>query len=121
MAETMTMNRVIHAAVRRDLDRLATALATARDTTRAGDLQRAYAHLHAQLKHHHEQEDRHVFPVLGSLGVDTALITEMDDEHHAMSDALDSTAVLMQRYAGTGSGDETTADLAGTQKNQEVA
>lgn len=122
MAETMTMNRVIHAAVRRDLDRLATALATARDgdTTRAGDLHRAYAHLHAQLKHHHEQEDRHVFPVLGSLGVDTALITEMDDEHHAMSDALDSTAVLMQRYAGTGSAADAAAALASVEKTRAV-
>ena len=111
MAETMTMNRVIHAAVRRDLDRLSTALGTARDgdTTRARDLHRAYAHLRAQLKHHHEQEDRYVFPALRRLGIDTSLIEEMDGEHHAMSDALQTTASLMQRYADTGSADDAAA------------
>ncbi len=105
MAATMTMNVVIHGAVRRDLDRLATALATAPDgdVARAGDLQRAYAHLHGQLKHHHEQEDQHVFPALRRLGIDPALLEEMDSEHEAMSDALDLTAASMQRYAVTGS------------------
>ena len=93
MAETMTMNRVIHAAVRRDLDRLSSALGAVRDgdTTRARALQRAYANLHRELTHHHEQEDRHVFPALARLGVDTSLIATMDDEHHAMSEALAET------------------------------
>jgi hemerythrin-like domain-containing protein len=110
MAATMTMNVVIHGAVRRDLDRLATALENARDgdVERAGDLHRAYAHLHGQLKHHHEQEDRLVFPALGRLGIDPTLLEEMDSEHEAMSDALDDTAAAMQRYAVTGS----TADAA---------
>jgi hemerythrin-like domain-containing protein len=105
MASTMTMNQVIHGAVRRDLDRLAAALGTAPDgdVGRAGDLQRAYAHLHSQLKHHHEQEDRHVFPALRRLGIDPALLEEMDSEHEAMSDALDGAASAMQRYAVTGS------------------
>jgi hemerythrin-like domain-containing protein len=111
MAATMTMNRVIHGAVRRDLDRLATALTTARDgdVARAGDLHRAYAHLHGQLKHHHEQEDQLVFPALTRLGIDPALLEEMDDEHEAMSDALDETAATMQRYAVTGSADDAAA------------
>ncbi len=52
--------------------------------------------LHAELKHHHEQEDEIVFPALERLGIDAALIEEMDAEHAAMSDALDSTAKLMQ-------------------------
>lgn len=110
MAESMTMNRVIHSAVRRDLDRLAAALAVAPDgdRARAGDLRRAYAHLHAQLKHHHEQEDELVFPALSRLGIDTLLLEEMDSEHVAMAEALDSTATLMEQYAGTGS----TADAA---------
>ncbi len=57
------MNRVIHAAVRRDLGRLASALAAAPDgdRARARQLGVAYAHLHDQLKHHHEGEDTHVF------------------------------------------------------------
>ena len=115
MAETMSMNRVIHAAVRRDLDRLARALTTAPDgdTARARDLQRAYANLHGQLKHHHEQEDRHVFPALGRFGVDTALLEDMDEEHHAMSDALTATAAAMGTYAASGSAaDAATARLS---------
>jgi hemerythrin-like domain-containing protein len=105
MAEPMTMNRVIHAAVRRDLQRLADALDAAPDgdRERALDLQRAYANLHGQLKHHHEQEDQHVFPALRTLGIDTALLEDMDGEHHAMSDALETMATAMQRYAETGS------------------
>lgn len=111
MSETMTMNQVIHGAVRRDLDRLADALGSARDgdTERAGDLHRAYAHLHAQLKHHHEQEDRLVFPALSRLGVDTSLIDDMDGEHHAMSDALATTATAMRQYAATGASTDAAA------------
>ncbi len=123
MAETMTMNRVIHAAVRRDLDRLATALEAApdRDTKRAGDLQRAYVNLHTQLKHHHEQEDRYVFPALRRLGIDTSLIEEMDGEHHAMSDALQTTASLMQRYADTGSAADAAAARTSVEDTRAVA
>ena len=104
MAETMTMNRVVHAAVRRDLDRLARALATAPDgdAARARDLQRAYLNLHTQLKHHHEQEDRHVFPALSRFGIDTALLADMESEHHAMSESLAATAAAMAQYAATG-------------------
>lgn len=105
MAGNMSMNTVIHDAVRRDLKRLATALASATDgdKARAGDLQRAYANLHTQLTHHHEQEDALIFPALSRLGVDLTLIGEMEDEHHAMSDALGMSAVAMQQYAATGS------------------
>ena len=122
MAATMTMNQVIHGAVRRDLDRLAAALATARDgdVARAGDLQRAYAHLHGQLKHHHEQEDQHVFPALGRLGIDTTLLEEMDSEHEAMSDALDETAAAMQLYAVTGSTADATSARAELERTRAV-
>ena len=56
----MTMNHVIHNAVRRDLGRLTAALGSAPDgdKERARDLQRAYENLHAQLTHHHESEDK---------------------------------------------------------------
>jgi hypothetical protein len=65
----MTMNRVIHAAVRRDLARLESALAAAADgdLARANQLHVAYANLHRQLKHHHEGEDAYVFPFLERL------------------------------------------------------
>ena len=47
MTEPITMNRVIHDAVRRDLTRLSTALDRARDTdrARAAELDRAYTFL----------------------------------------------------------------------------
>jgi len=122
MAETMTMNRVIHAAVRRDLDRLSSALGAVRDgdTTRARALQRAYANLHRELKHHHEQEDRHVFPALARLGVDTSLISTMDDEHHAMSGALTETAGAMETYAASGSAADAAAARASVERTTVV-
>lgn len=105
MAEQLTMNRVIHAAVRRDLTRLDAALGAVRDgdTRRAQQLQRAYAALHEQLAHHHQQEDAIVFPALQRLGIDATLVGEMDSEHHAMAEALDETATVMRRYATSGS------------------
>jgi hemerythrin-like domain-containing protein len=122
MASTMTMNQVIHGAVRRDLDRLAAALETAPDgdVTRAGDLQRAYTHLHGQLKHHHEQEDQHVFPALRRLGIDPTLLEEMDGEHEAMADALQGTAAAMQRYGVTGSAADASSARAELERTRAV-
>jgi hemerythrin-like domain-containing protein len=101
----MTMNRVIHAAVRRDLARLELALESAPDgdRARAAQLQRAYANLFDELKHHHEAEDRWVFPMMSKLVDDQALLAEMDAEHHAMAEALAETAGAMQRFATSGS------------------
>jgi DUF438 domain-containing protein len=122
MRQDMSMNRVIHNAVRRDLGRLATALGSARDSDvgRARDLQRAYDNLHAQLTHHHKAEDAHVFPALRRLGVDPVLINEMDGEHEAMADALGSTAGLMQRYAGTGSAADAAAARSSVEQTRQV-
>ncbi len=119
---TMTMNRVIHSAVRRDLDRLATALRSAADgdTSRARALQAAYVQVHAQLRHHHEQEDTLVFPALGRLGVDTVLIGEMADEHQAMSDALGRTAGAMNAYAVTGAASDAAAARASVEDTRVV-
>jgi hemerythrin-like domain-containing protein len=101
----MTMNRVIHAAVRRDLRRLESALATAPDgdLARARQLQVAYAHLHEQLKHHHEGEDAHVFPFLARVEGASELVEVMETEHQAMADALTAVQAAMDTYAATGS------------------
>jgi hemerythrin-like domain-containing protein len=122
MAETMSMNHVIHGAVRRDLDRLAVALETAPDGDhrRATDLQRAYAHLQAQLTHHHEQEDQLVFPALSRLGIDAALLADMDSEHQAMSRALAETATAMSRYAATASAADAAAARTSLGNTREV-
>ncbi len=99
------MNRVIHAAVRRDLSRLESALAAAPDgdRARAQQLQVAYANLHDQLKHHHEGEDTHVFPFLARVEGAQELVEVMETEHQAMADALASAHTAMDSYASTGS------------------
>lgn len=102
------MNRVIHAAVRRDLGRLESALATAPDgdRARAEQLRVAYANLHDQLKHHHEGEDTHIFPFLAKVGGATELIEVMETEHQAMADALAGARTAMDTYASTASADD---------------
>ncbi len=99
------MNRVIHAAVRRDLSRLESALAAAPDgdRARAQQLQVAYANLHDQLGHHHEGEDTHVFPFLARVEGAQELVEVMETEHHAMADALAAAHTAMDAYASTGS------------------
>ncbi|MDO9498098.1 MAG: hemerythrin domain-containing protein [Nocardioides sp.] len=91
MGLTMTMNRVIHAAVRRDLARLETALADfpdGDDGDRATQLRRAYRYLRAELTRHHEGEDTWIWPMLESFEVDATLLAAMESEHHAMGEAL---------------------------------
>lgn len=100
----MTMNRVIHAAVRRDLARLDSALDAAHDgdTARARQLATAYANLHRELKHHHLGEDTHVFPFLARVEGASELVEVMEAEHQAMADALVDTSTAMTAYASTG-------------------
>jgi len=121
-APTTTMNRVIHAAVRRDLDRLATALDTFRDgdRSRAQALGRAYANLRTELTHHHEGEDTHIWPMLQSAGVDPVLLGAMESEHHAMADALTETAGAMDALAASGSATDAAAAHASVLRTREV-
>lgn len=103
----MTMNRVIHAAVRRDLARLESALdhAPDGDRGRAEGLCRAYGHLHEELTRHHQGEDELIFPMLAGFDVDPILLEEMDSEHQAMAQALEETDAAMSEYATIGSAD----------------
>jgi hemerythrin-like domain-containing protein len=105
MTAPMTMNRVIHAAVRRDLDRLSAALTSfpAGDQARARDLERAYANLRRELTHHHEAEDTHIWPMLATVGVAPDLLGAMESEHHAMAEALAETGTALTTLAGSGS------------------
>ena len=90
----MTMNRVTHAAVRRDLARLQSALDAAPDgdRARARQLGVAYANLPRELKHHHVGEDSHVFPFVASVEETSELVLVMEAEHEAIADALASLA-----------------------------
>ena len=90
MAE-LSMNEIIHAAVRRDLVRFESALRAFPDGDgrRARQLRRAWATVDRQLHHHHESEDAHVWPYVRSLGVaDPALVDAMESEHQAMAAGL---------------------------------
>ena len=109
---TMSMNKVIHCAVRRDLRRFNEALAAFRDgdRARAGDLHRAWENFDAQLTHHHESEHEIGWPALRSIGVDEALINELDGEHDQMAAALAEARSAMDQLAATAS--RTDADLA---------
>jgi hemerythrin-like domain-containing protein len=110
-APPMTMNRLIHAAVRRDLDRLSAALDTVADgdRARAQELERAFANLRLELTNHHEGEDTYIFPMLSEAGIAPDLLATMEAEHHAMADALAETSGAMTRFGETGSATDAAA------------
>ena len=122
MDEPMTMNRVIHAAVRRDLARLDDALARVdtADRERAEQLARAFAFLHAELTRHHESEDRLIFPMLAAKGADPVLVEEMEAEHHDMAEALGGTAGAMSTYAASGTAADAAAARTTVTRTREV-
>ncbi|HEX6754915.1 MAG TPA: hemerythrin domain-containing protein [Mycobacteriales bacterium] len=122
MTTPMTMNRVVHAAVRRDLARLESALGAARDgdVARARELERAYANLHEELTRHHEGEDDVVFPFLAESGAPSDLLKSMDEEHHAMAGALAETRPAMAAYASSGSATDAARARASIARTQAV-
>src|SRR3712207_1917103 len=122
MSAPMSMNRVIHGAVRRDLGRLTAALDRAPDgdRARAQQLERAFANLREQLTHHHEGEDAHLFPFLRDTGVDPGLLQAMESEHGAMSAALTDSDRAMAAYGRTGSSADAAAARASIARTTEV-
>lgn len=76
----MSMNQVIHAAVRRDVSRTEQALRAlpAGDVVRARQVRTAWRNLVRELTHHHEAEDTIAWPFLASRGFDAALLGEME-------------------------------------------
>jgi len=122
MTEPMTMNRLIHAAVRRDLDRLSTGLERLADgdRPRADQLARAHANLQQELTRHHEEEDTYLWPMLRAKGLDPGLLAEMESEHHAMAEALAETATAMSTLAGSGSAADAAAARASVVHTQVV-
>lgn len=111
---SMSMNKVIHTAVRRDLDRFATALHSLRagDTERAAALGRAWDNFDAQLTDHHEGEHEIAWPHLERAGVPRALLDEMDAEHEVMATALASARTAMGLLRAEPSADRANAALA---------
>jgi hemerythrin-like domain-containing protein len=122
MTEPLTMNRLIHGAVRRDLDRLSAALGQLSDNDRgrAQELQRAFANLRRELTHHHEGEDTYIWPMLSKAGVDPDLLATMEAEHHTMAEALAETDAAMTKLAGSGSAADAAAARASVARTREV-
>ena len=98
MTGTMSMNQIIHAAVRRDVARTEQALRALPDgdAARARQIQVAWRNLVRELTHHHEAEDELLWPFLQSRGVELSLLEEMEAEHVAMKTALADVAAALE-------------------------
>ncbi|MCE5290806.1 MAG: hemerythrin domain-containing protein [Nocardiaceae bacterium] len=105
------MNRLVHDAVRRDLDRFHAALTTfsdgdSRRAQRIGDAWRFFA---TMLTKHHEGEDRVYFPVFADMMVDQELLDVLEHEHELMHEAMESANDAMSRFEKTHSKKDATA------------
>ncbi|MGW7681993.1 hemerythrin domain-containing protein [Kribbella sp. NPDC054772] len=117
----MSMNRAIHAAVRRDLDRFIDALGEfpAGDRQRAEQLATAWKNFDAQLTRHHQGEHDIAWPALEKVGVSHDVLTELDAEHDTMADALATTRTAMaalQRSASTSDAEAALTAMRGLQR-----
>ena len=102
---SMSMNKTIHCAVRRDLRRFRVALDKfpAGDTARAAALHRAWQNFDSQLTEHHEGEHEIAWPALKAIGVSDAAIATFDEEHETMAAALKAAGAAMDALATSGS------------------
>jgi hypothetical protein len=118
----LSMNKAIHGAVRRDLDRFLTALSTfpPGSRSRAHQLGTAWANFDGQLTRHHEGEHTIAWPALRAVGVSEELLASMDAEHEAMAEALAETRSAVGALTRTAGLEESTAALAAVQKLQVV-
>jgi hypothetical protein len=101
----MSMNKVIHCAVRRDLERFRRALDDFRDGDhdRAAALHRAWVNFDAQLTEHHEGEHEIAWPALKAIGVTGPTIASFDAEHERMAADLATTREAMATLRRTAS------------------
>ena len=108
----MSMNKVIHGAVRRDLDRFPRALDgfTDGDRERAAALHRAWTNFDVQLTEHHEGEHEIAWPALRTIGVEESVIASFDAEHEQMAADLAASREAMERFRRTAT--RADADLA---------
>ena len=113
-APSMSMNKVIHCAVRRDLSRFRTALGkfSDGDRARAAALHKAWANFEKQLTEHHEGEHEIAWPALKAIGVPDASIATFDEEHETMAAALRAAGEAMDALAKSGSGADAQAAAA---------
>ena len=101
VAEHLTMNTVIHAAVRRDIARFSAALEDfpVGSKPRAEQLNRAWRFLDKQLEDHHHSEEEIFWPALRELGADESLVSDLNGEHDRMAQAMTLTRDAMAALA----------------------
>lgn len=118
----MSMNKAIHRAFRRDLDRFTLALRTfpPGDINRARQLATAWENFDDQLTYHHEGEHTTAWPALQAVGVSKELLATMDAEHESMAAALTNTRVAISALAQTAGANEAEAARAAVEKLTEV-
>lgn len=103
MTSPMSMNRAIHGAFRRDLDRFAAALAAfpAGDGKRAADLLTAWQYFDFELTRHHHGEHEIAWPALRQVGVSDELLTQLDSEHDRLAAALRTADSALRALSAT--------------------
>lgn len=97
MAATMSINRVVHAALRRDLARFVDALDAFADgdERRAEQLATAWRYFDEELTRHHIGEHEIAWPALRQLGVGEDVLEQMDKEHDRIVPALATASAAM--------------------------
>ncbi len=116
------MNKAIHGAFRRDLDRFVGALNDFPDGNRerAQQLATAWNNFDDQLTHHHEGEHTIAWPALQSMGVSRDLLATMDAEHDTMAAALTEARGAMATLARSARGDDAKAALTAMEQLRTV-
>jgi hypothetical protein len=114
----MSMNKAIHGAFRRDLDRFIEALRRfpPGDLARARQLGTAWANFDDQLTIHHEGEHAIAWPAPRAVGVSDDLLATMDAEHETMAAALSETRTAIGALTRTAGAQESQAALAAIEK-----
>jgi hemerythrin-like domain-containing protein len=99
MGAPMSMNKAIHAALRRDLARFATALSSFPDgdALRARRLALAWQHFEHEMTRHHTGEHEIAWPALKGVGVSEETLSRMDGEHDMIAPALAAAEAAMGR------------------------
>jgi hypothetical protein len=120
---TMSMNKAIHGAVRRDLDRFLGAFGSFSDgdRSRAAQLGKAWDNFDVQLTNHHEGEHEIAWPSLEKMGVSKDLLATFDEEHDALGAALADTKAAMTKLRSSGSAVDAAAARLSFETLQTVA
>lgn len=103
----MSMNKIIHAAVRRDLARLQKGLDAFPDgdAGRAARLRAGWRYFYGELDYHHHSEHEIVWPALRQVGASEELLAAMDAEHDRLAEALKETDNAFAALAENPSGE----------------